>query len=271
VHAKLLLPFRIRMSEDRSTQWPTEVTGIVDDDIDMPERGDRCGDQVATGRFIRHIRDNREASASDRLDLPHRLLRRLEAHVGDDDVRSLARQAGSNARPDATSATGDDGDIFIQFHVWAQWFRRGADNRLVVEEILVSGTHMPGQLGVRALLAGCIARAEIRVFGLQALKIVSGHLDAVDEIIFLALVKGHDIPGRIETFPLKAELSSCPVEPFADLVVILFARAQQSSRKSSRCDCNDDHDHRRYGRIFNREKEQARAPSETARENSKLR
>ena len=85
------------------------VGGVVDEDVDPAELGDRSLDDVAAIRLVGHVARQRDAGAFRILDEPQRRVRvvLLLGEVRDRDVGALARERQRYGSADAGVAAGD--------------------------------------------------------------------------------------------------------------------------------------------------------------------
>lgn len=67
------------------------------------------------GFFVGYVNDEGKGIAALTRDFDHLLLGAVRVDVGDGDFRAFSGKMPGDSAPDATSATGDDGDLVFQF------------------------------------------------------------------------------------------------------------------------------------------------------------
>ena len=82
--------------------------GVVDEDVDGPERRLGVGDEAVEGGAVGHVERERDGAAAELL---RRRLRGLVVEVADRDLHALAHEGPGGRLADAAGAAGDERDL----------------------------------------------------------------------------------------------------------------------------------------------------------------
>jgi hypothetical protein len=113
-HVHIHHPARVALFDGQGLGHLGEDTGVVGDDVDVPEALPRSGGQGLDRVAIGHITLHPDALDAHRRQLRGDHLGRGGVDVGHHDVTAVGRQGAGDARPDAATCSGDDGDLVGQ-------------------------------------------------------------------------------------------------------------------------------------------------------------
>ena len=105
-----LLP-RLRRQLLERTSGAARDPGVVPEDVDAPELGERALGRRADGVEVPDVGDGAERAAAGGADTVDRLLDALRNRVEDDDCGALAREQSRSGRADPRTGAGDHGDL----------------------------------------------------------------------------------------------------------------------------------------------------------------